>query len=86
MTPKEVIAVEIGDYMSDYKSNVVAEVVLESLDKAGFVIVPKDPRLQMMRAGVRALSSIEGLVSLNGACSCYRAMIDAYKTQNPASR
>lgn len=68
---------------SDYQSDVVAEVVLESLDKAGFVIVPKDPRLQMMRAGVRALSSIEGLVSLNGACSCYRAMIDAYKTQKP---
>ena len=84
MTPKEAIAVGIEDYTwFDYELDAASESIFTALDKAGFVIVPKEPRLQMTRAGVRALSSIEGLVSLNGACSCYRAMIDAYKTKTP---
>jgi hypothetical protein len=48
-TPRDVLCAALPRSQEDF----IADSLLEALDAAGYVIVPKEPTREMLRAGVR---------------------------------
>jgi hypothetical protein len=74
-TPRDVLCAALPRSQEDF----IADSLLEALDAAGYVIVPKEPSEEMISAGERAghYARSNPVICENDADACYRAMLAA---------